>query len=115
MKSTSLLKLGPLLYKCLAMRAVAMSQPENLNSSSQLQQIRLQKKTSLLRGKKIIKENSQSEQIRLRKEDISLLCGKIPRFFPFRPAQACLTLFLFHYRLIYITGPFIIFPPPRAC
>ena len=59
------------------MRAVAMSQPENLNSSSQLQQIRLQKKTSLLRGKKIIKENSQSQQIRLQKESISLLCGKI--------------------------------------
>jgi hypothetical protein len=37
------------------MRAVAMSQPENFNKSSLLQQIRLQEKLSLLRGKKIIK------------------------------------------------------------
>jgi len=51
------------------MRAVAMSQPENFNSSSQLQQIRLQKEDiSLLCGKKIIGKSARLQQIRLQKD-----------------------------------------------
>ena len=51
------------------MRAVAMSQPENFNSSSQLQQIRLQKEDiSMLCGKKIIGKNARLQQIRLQKD-----------------------------------------------
>jgi hypothetical protein len=50
------------------MRAVAMSQQEYFNSKSQLQQIRLQEKISLLRGKKIIGKNARLQQSRLQED-----------------------------------------------